>query len=81
MLQGFTRCCLARKKLFAVADQQYRRVYDHEFQAYYYANIRNGDTTWQKPSFYLTNEPPLYTPENESKRSPRVNRINTKSAD
>ena len=77
ILQGFARCILARKKIIRVANIYHRRVYDEETSSYYYANMKNGDTSWHKPSMYLTNEPPIFTPEEENRRSPRVNRVQT----
>jgi hypothetical protein len=77
-LQGFGRCCLARKKVISVANILFRRVYDEETSAYYYANMKTGNTFWEKPSIYLTNEPPIFlAAENENKRSPRLNRVQT----
>lgn len=61
-LQGFGRCCLARKKLISRAKDCYRRVFDEESGWFYYTDVRTGESTWKKPSFFLSNEPMIYDP-------------------
>jgi hypothetical protein len=78
ILQTFARCILARKILMMKANATYRRIWDDDYQTYYYANITNGLTSWEKPSVFLnTEEPPVYVdPQGHNdRRSPRFNRI------
>jgi hypothetical protein len=75
ILQGFARCILSRKKVLRVACVQFRRIYDEESSSFYFANIKTGETFWEKPSFFLANEPAIYGEEN--KRSPRLNRAHS----
>jgi hypothetical protein len=64
VLNRFCRCILARLRVLKVSDSIYRRVWDKESSSFYYANIKTGTSTWQKPSVYLSTEPPvLYTSE------------------
>jgi hypothetical protein len=45
------------------ADAVYRRVWDAESDAYYYANTVTGGTAWAKSAVYLhaSSEPPVYS--------------------
>ncbi len=75
MLQGFLRCCYARTRVIRIADEFYRKVYDEETSSFYYANMKTGETSWEKSRLYLMNEPPIFNAEHENKRNPRVNRV------
>jgi hypothetical protein len=77
ILQGFARCILSRKRLIARANTIYRRIYDEDSDSWYYANIHTGHTSWSKPAFYLSQEPPILLPEEMNKRSPRYQRVHT----
>lgn len=77
ILQNFTRCVLARKRLIARADLAYRRIYDEESSSWYYANIITGTTSWNKPAFYLLREPPFLSSTASDRRSPRLQRVLT----
>lgn len=75
LLQNFARCVLARMQLIRKANAHYRRVLDEESGSWYYANVITGHTSWSKPAFYLTLEPPVLLPEEGSRHTPRVKRM------
>eukprot|EP01039_Chlorochromonas_danica_P002794 gene2794-3048_t len=77
ILQNFTRCVLARKRLIARADLAYRRIFDEESGSWYYANVITGTTSWNKPAFYLLREPPFLSSTGSDRRSPRLQRVLT----
>jgi hypothetical protein len=60
VLQGFFRCIHARTVVLREGDATYRRVWDPEYNTYYYANVVDESTTWTKPSFFMQAEPPLH---------------------
>lgn len=74
-MQNFARCVLARRRLVQKANTCYRRVLDDDSGTWYYANVVTGETSWQKPSFFLSQEPPVLLREESSRRSPRVQRM------
>lgn len=61
-LQGFARCILARHRILHHANIRFRRIYDDETASYYYANVITGESMWEKPHIYLSQEPPVYVP-------------------
>lgn len=78
VLSGFLRCVLARRRVLGTAMQVYRRVWDEEYETFYYANTRSGETTWTKPKLFLLEEPPVYVEMDanpSARRSPRLNRV------
>lgn len=64
----FARCIVARHRAIRRADEIYRRVWDTESTCYYYANVENGTTSWNKCRIYLRGsgkEPPLLLQEQQ----------------
>ena len=49
ILQGFGRCVIARKRVVLRAKEVFRRVFDDEFNTYYYVNMSTKHSTWTKP--------------------------------
>lgn len=74
VLIGFFQCISARAIVVKRASEIYRRVYDDDFQTYFYVNLSNGESSWDKPKVFLTSEPSLYLTDDQNKRSPRLNR-------
>jgi hypothetical protein len=50
VLQMFGRCIIARKVAVILAKEVFRRIYDDEFNTYFYYNLPTGQSTWTKPS-------------------------------
>lgn len=74
VLINFFRCILARVWTVRKAADIYRRVYDDDYDTYFYVHCLSGESSWEKPKVFLTSEPPLMLIKDQHKRSPRVNR-------
>jgi hypothetical protein len=74
VLTGFFKCIVSRAVVVRKASATYRRVYDEDYQTYFYAHLFTGESSWEKPKVFLTCEPPLQLTDDQNKRSPRVNR-------
>jgi len=51
LIQNLFRQMLAQKKMSIIAQEVYQKLFDEDSQFYYYYNLRNGETQWEKPSF------------------------------
>ena len=69
VIQGFIRCVLARRRLVRRAQEVYRRIYDEEYEVYFYWNTVTKRSEWQKPRLFLSTEPPLFVPDDDSSGS------------
>ena len=69
VIQGFVRCALARRRVVARAQEVYRRIYDDEYQVYFYWNTVTKKSEWSKPSVLLSNEAALFVPDEGSSGS------------
>lgn len=72
LLNRFARCIIARRKILAKSNEIYRRVWDEDSGSFYYANLTTGETSWLKPSIYLTTEPPVLLGPDESSGSKMI---------
>lgn len=80
ILTGYFHCIKARITTIKLAKQRYRRVWDEESSVYYYIDMRTHESTWTKPTIFLSQEPPLHVLLTEDsngsqRRSPRINRF------
>ena len=74
VITNFFRCIRARVRVVKVAKQVYARVWDSDYEQYFYSNLLNGESSWSKQKILLCQDVPLLISENENKRSPRINR-------
>jgi hypothetical protein len=74
VVAGLFRCVRARRRVMDAAKQRYARVWDPDYNQYFYSNLVTGDSSWSKPAVLLSGEVPLMLTDDVSKRSPRVNR-------
>ena len=74
VVTGFLLCVYSRALVVNRANEIYRKIKDEESGVDFFANTITGETTWTKPTVYLTNEPLLLLQDSQNKRSPRVNR-------
>lgn len=80
MLNSFGRCILSRYRIQQRADIVYRRIRDTETDAYYYANVFTGETSWYKSKVYLaaSREPPIHTEEVTSSNAGKAEGVSGK---
>uniref|UniRef100_K3WM54 WW domain-containing protein n=1 Tax=Globisporangium ultimum (strain ATCC 200006 / CBS 805.95 / DAOM BR144) TaxID=431595 RepID=K3WM54_GLOUD len=56
VLQSFSRCCLARKELYALLYVRIEKVWDPHLRQYYYFDKRTGQSSWTKPLLLRYND-------------------------
>ena len=64
IITGFLNCIAARKACLQLAYSVYKRVWDDDYQTYFYWNQKGSKdattSTWQRPLIFLNEqEPPL----------------------
>ena len=74
LIQRAYRARLARKKVSEMAKGSFEKLFDEETKAYFYYNIKTGDSQWRKPSV-LGEKDDIATARSDSTRTPRTPRV------
>ena len=77
VLQGFARCICARHRVVILLKSKYFRVFDENLGTYFYYDKIANESTWRKPKLLLMHEPPIFIDNEEDKRNPLLNRLQT----
>mmetsp|Transcript_11435 Transcript_11435/g.11079 ORF Transcript_11435/g.11079 Transcript_11435/m.11079 type:complete len:466 (-) Transcript_11435:73-1470(-) len=78
IINSFLRCILARNIILLIAKNSYRRIYDNDYDSYFYWNLNTNTSVWEKPKIFMSDEPPLHIDEKKIKKikfSPKINRL------
>ena len=81
ILQKFCLCILARKRVLTLARKLFRRILDEESGCYYYVNMKTTESSWNRPSIFLSEEPPLLLMNERDSAEARSARYNREKVD